>query len=116
MKFKLIILLLIISCSKISTSNKSSCSSNGNIHFMYVNVPCEECAMMIEETLNSNLNIFDYNMVRNKENHILINYCYNSEQTDILFIEKSITDIGLLVNQNLENNLITSNTLCCTSQ
>ena len=83
---------------------------------MYVNVPCEECIIMIEEILDSNPNIFDYNMVRNKENHVLINYCYNSEQTDILFIEKSITDIGLLVNQNLESKLITSDTLCCTSQ
>ena len=83
---------------------------------MYVNVPCEECVVKIEETLDLNLNIFDYNMIRNKETHILINYCYNSEQTDILSIEKSIADIGLLVNQNLENNLITSNTLCCTSQ
>ena len=36
--------------------------------------------------------------------------------TDVLFIEKSITDIGLLVNQSLENKLITSKTLCCPSQ
>ncbi len=83
---------------------------------MYVNVPCEECVGMIEEILDLNPNIFDYNMVRNKENHILINYCYNYQETDVLFIEKSVTDIGLLVNQGLENNLITSNTLCCTSQ
>ncbi len=116
MKLKLIILLLAMGCTTISSDNKSSCSKNGNIHFMYVNIPCEECVMMIEEILDSNPNIFDYNMVRNKENHILINYCYNSEQTDILFIEKSISDIGLLVNQNLENKLIISDTLCCTSQ
>ena len=116
MNFILILFLLFIGCSKINPTIKSSCSNSGNIHFMYVNVPCEECVIMIEEILDLNPNIFDYNMVRNKENHILINYCYNSQETDVLFIEKSIADIGLLVNQGLENKLIISNTLCCTSQ
>lgn len=116
MNLKLILFLLFIGCSKINSTIKSSCSNNGNIHFMYVNVPCEECVIMIEEILDLNPNIFDYNMVRNKENHILINYCYNYQETDVLFIEKSIADIGLLVNQSLENKLITSKTLCCPSQ
>ena len=56
---------------------------------MYINIPCEECVIIIEETLDLNSNIFDYNMVRNKENHILINYCYNSKNTDVFSIEKS---------------------------
>ena len=116
MKLKIIFIILFISCTKVGFPNKKSCANSGEIHFMYVNVPCEECVVMIEEILDLNSNIFDYNMVRNRENHILINYCYNSQETDVLFIEKSITDIGLLVNQGLENKLIALNTLCCTSQ
>ena len=116
MNFKLILFLLFIGCSKINSPIKSSCSNNGNIHFMYVNVPCEECVIMIEEILDLNPNIFDYNMVRNKENHVLVNYCYNYQETDFLFIEKSISDIGLLVNQPIGNQNINSDNLCCSSQ
>ena len=55
-------------------------------------------------------------MVRNQDSHILINYCYNPKETDILFIEKSISDIGLLVNQALGSSNIISDNLCCSSQ
>ena len=49
-------------------------------------------------------------MVRNQDSHILINYCYNPKETDILFIEKSISDIGLLVNQARgSSNIISDN-------
>ena len=116
MKFKLILFLLIIGCSKISSPKTDSCAKNGDIHFMYVSIPCEECAFAIEETLDSNPNIFDYNMVRNKENHILINYCYNSKKTDVIFIEKSIAEMGLSINQSISGRLDNLNTLCCTSQ
>ena len=73
--------------------------------------------IIIEELLESNSNIFDYNMVRNKENHILINYCYNSKKTDVFLIEQSITDIGLSVNQGAVNSQQgVSEILCCSSQ
>ena len=52
MNFILILFLLFIGCSKINPTIKSSCSNSGNIHFMYVNVPCEECVIMIEEILD----------------------------------------------------------------
>ena len=116
MKLKFIFLIFLIGCSKVGFSNKKSCANNGDIHFMYVNVPCEECVMVIEEVLDLNSNIFDYNMVRNQDSHILINYCYNPKETDILFIEKSISDIGLLVNQARGSSNIISDNLCCSSQ
>ena len=116
MNFIIIFFLLFMGCTKIEPTIKSSCSNNGNIHFMYVDVPCEECVSMIEEIFNLNSNIFDYNMVRSKENHILINYCYNSQKTNIFFIEKSISDIGLLVNQPITSRNINSDNLCCSSE
>ena len=116
MKLKIIFIILFISCTKVGFPNKKSCANSGEIHFMYVNVPCEECVMAIEEILDLNSNIFDYNMIRNQGSHILINYCYNSKETDILFIEKSISDIGLLVNQAHGSSNIISDNLCCSSQ
>ncbi len=116
MKLKIIFIILFIGCAKVGFSNKKSCANNGDIHFMYVNVPCEECVMAIEEVLDLNSNIFDYNMVRNQDSHILINYCYNSEETDVLFIEKSISDMGLSVNQAAGSQHINSDNLCCSSQ
>ena len=116
MKLKFIILLLLIGCSKINSSNKENCGDHGEFDFMYIYVPCEECVVTIEEILDSNPNIFDYNMVRNKENHIIIYYCYNHKETNVLFIEKSIIDMGLSINQNTGAQKIKSNVLCCTSQ
>jgi len=116
MKLKFIFFIFLIGCAKVGFSNKKSCANNGDIHFMYVNVPCEECVIMIEEILDLNSNIFDYNMVRNQDNHILINYCYNSSETDVLFIEKSISDRGLSVNQATGSQNINSDNLCCSSQ
>ena len=110
---KFIIFFLLIGCTKIGPSNTNTCANNGNVDFIYIDVPCEECVIEIETILDSNSNIFDYDMVRNKENHIIIWICYHSKNTDILSIEKSITDIGLSVNQDILN---TQTTLCCGSQ
>ena len=103
--------MFLMSCMKFNSSSLESCANDGEIHFIYIDAPCEECIIEIQEFFNSNSNIFDYNMVRHKENHVLINYCYNSKKTDVIFIEKNILDMGLSI-----NGVTINSPLCCTSQ
>ena len=67
--------------------------------------------------MDSTSDIFNYDIIRNKENHVLINYCYNYNNTASFIIEKKITDKGFSINEPLnadQKKLL--NDLCCTSQ
>ena len=46
--------LFLIGCAKMSSdsSNKASCANNGNVDFIYINSPCEECVLVVEEILD----------------------------------------------------------------
>ena len=100
--FYLISFILITGCYNI-TQQASTCKNSGNIDFIYINTPCDECIDMISKIINSNPNIFNSEIIRNKENHILINYCYNYHNTSSFLIEKTITDKGFLINQSLDD-------------
>ena len=109
----LIFFLLIINCVS-NNSHKLSCESNGKIDFMYINIPCEECVSIIDNFFGNEENIFSYDMIRNKESHIIINYCYNYRKTSPSKIEKRLTDNNFAINQALteaqKSKLIE---LCC---
>ena len=95
-----ILFVLIIGCSNLG-SKSPTCEKNGTIDFMYINIPCESCIMVIEEIMKSNSDIFDYDIIINQDNHIMINYCYNSSNISRLMVEKNILDYGFPINQPL---------------
>ena len=108
--------LFISSCSNLSQASPT-CKNNGTIDFMYINILCDNCINVIIEIMDSNSDIFNYDIIRNKENHVLINYCYNYNNTASFIIEKKLTDKGFSINEPLnadQKKLI--NDLCCTSQ
>ena len=113
-KFILSILLLLISCSS-NSLQKSTCQNNGRIDFMYINIPCDDCTYLIESIFENNLNIFSYDIIRNKESHIMINYCYNYKKTAPQDIEKILTDNNFSINKpmnDIEKRRLQE--LCCT--
>ena len=115
-KTLLLIILLFLSCSNTSITNKSSnCQKNGTIDFLYINIPCNDCIQFIEQIIGSNNSIFDYNVIANKEKHILINYCYDYNSTTEFLIEKMFTDYGFVINQEMtEQQMTVLENLCCT--
>ena len=111
-----ILFMLIIGCSNLG-SKSPTCENNGTIDFMYINIPCENCIMIIEEIMESNANIFDYNIIANQNNHIMVNYCYDSNITSQLMVEKNILEHGFPVNQTLTDQKLNSLAkIYCTSQ
>ena len=112
--FILIILLLFIGCA---SNVEASCENSGMVDFMYINVPCDDCIPLIENIFKNNSNIFSYDIMQNRGNHIIINYCYNYKKITPQDIEKIILDNNFPI-----NNSITSKqaqylqNLCCNSQ
>ena len=102
-----ILFILIAGCSNLG-SKSPTCENNGTIDFMYINIPCENCIIIVEAIMKSNPDIFDYDIIINQDNHIMINYCYNSNNISQLMIEKSILDYGFLINQPLTDKELNS--------
>ncbi len=115
--YKIIFLIcfFVISCSTSNTNLKSqSCQNNGTIDFLYINIPCESCIQFIEELIEDNDGIFDYNIIGNKNEHILINYCYNDNLVSKLDIEEMFRSNGFILDREInEQQLLSLKALCC---
>ena len=118
MKFLLIVFLLLTGCAQNNLNReKPTCQNEGMIDFMYINIPCEGCLDIIKDIMDENLEIFNYEIIQNKENHILINYCYNYSSTSAATIEESLLNKGFPINQSMtEQQQNTLQTMCCSSQ
>ena len=111
-----VVLILLLSCSakNAGLNQRSNCQNDGTIDFIYVNIPCESCIQFIEQLIEQNNNIFDYNIIAKNNQHILINYCYNHTLISKLEIESFFRDSGFIVNQEINNNqLVDLESLCC---
>ena len=112
-KFILIIFLLLIGYASNSTQ-KQTCQDSGKIDFMYVNIPCDECVNLIESIFTDHPHIFSYDIIRNKETHIIINYCYNYKKTNSQDIEETLIDNNFSINQSMtEIQEKSLQSLCC---
>tara|TARA_B100000287_G_scaffold349688_1_gene338323 strand:- start:1007 stop:1354 length:348 start_codon:yes stop_codon:yes gene_type:complete len=101
--FIFIIFLLFINCAS-NSNQKSSCQNNGKIDFMYINIPCEKCVDLITEIMDNNEHVFSYDIIRNKDSHILINYCYNYKKIQSKDIEKMMTNNNFAINKSMTQN------------
>ena len=110
-----LICFFVISCSTSNTNLKSqSCQNNGTIDFLYINIPCESCIQFIEELIEDNDGIFDYNIIGNKNEHILINYCYNDNLVSKLDIEEMFRSNGFILDREInKQQLLSLKALCC---
>tara|TARA_Y100001970_G_C14158967_1_gene817354 strand:- start:910 stop:1245 length:336 start_codon:yes stop_codon:yes gene_type:complete len=109
-------MLLFLGCSTNTATTKDSpnCQNSGTIDFLYINVPCDDCIHFVEGLIENNGAIFDYNIIANKEQHILINYCYNNSMTSKLLIEEEFRDNGFIANQEMtEKQILFLENLCC---
>ena len=112
------IALLLLGCSQIpQISSKTTCESDGTIDFMYINVPCKKCIELIENILDSNQEIFSYDITENNiydDIFILINYCYNYNTTSSTIIKESVVEKGFSINGVIpeEQKIILENTCC----
>tara|TARA_B100001540_G_scaffold317379_1_gene350311 strand:+ start:201 stop:578 length:378 start_codon:yes stop_codon:yes gene_type:complete len=115
--YKIILLLcfFVISCSSNNISLQSqSCQNNGTIDFLYIHIPCNSCINLVEEIIESNEGIFDYNIIGNKDTHILINYCYNQNKTSKMLIQEMFLKNGFAINQQMTDMQIDDlESLCC---
>ena len=111
--FILIIFLLFINCAS-NSNQKSSCQNNGKIDFLYINIPCEDCINVINDIFANNINIFNYEMIRNKESHIIINYCYNYKKTTPVEIEEKFSSNNFPINKQMtESQKLNLSEFCC---
>ncbi len=111
--FIFIIFLLFINCAS-NSNQKSSCQNNGKIDFMYINIPCEKCVDLITEILDKNEYVFTYDIIRNKDSHILINYCYNYKKTTPIKIEEKFSSNNFPINKQItESQKLNLSKLCC---
>ena len=111
--FIFIIFLLFINCAS-NSNQKASCQNNGKIDFLYINIPCENCINVINDIFANDINIFNYEMIRNKESHIIINYCYNYEKTTPVEIEEKFSSNNFPINKQMtESQKLNLNELCC---
>ena len=111
-----IFFILLIGCSNLGTK-QPTCQNNGTIDFMYINIPCEDSIHIIEEIMESTSDIFDYNIIANQNNHIMVNYCYDNNIISQLMIEKKILEYGFPINQPLTDQELESLTKkYCNSQ
>ena len=108
--------LLILGCSSLNKAFPT-CKNNGTVDFMYINIPCDNCLDIIIEIMESNSDVFNYDIIRNKESHVLMNYCYNYNNTSSFIIEKKMIEKGFSMNETLnETQKKILENLCCTSQ
>jgi len=114
-KVLLLATLLFLNCSNTSIINKApNCQNNGTIDFLYINIPCNDCIHFVEGLIEDNEGIFDYNIIANKDEHILINYCYDNSSTSKLLIEEVFRDNGFIANQEMtEQQINFLENLCC---
>jgi len=98
--FIFIIFLLFINCAS-NSNQKSSCQNNGKIDFMYINIPCEKCVDLITEIMDNNEHVFSYDIIRNKDSHILINYCYNYKKINSKNVEKMMINNNFSINKSM---------------
>ena len=87
------------------------------IDFIYINIPCKGCIELIEDTLDSNQEIFSYDITENnvyEDIFLLINYCYNYNTTTSAIIEESVVDKGFSINGMIpeEQKIILENACC----
>ena len=111
-----VVAILLLSCSvnNAELNQRSNCQNGGTIDFIYVNIPCESCIQFIEQLIEQNNNIFDYNIIAKNNQHILINYCYNHTLISKLEIESFFRENGFIANQEMnENQLVVLESLCC---
>ena len=116
-KLLFLVVLLFLSCSANTATSKdsSNCQNSGTIDFLYINVPCDDCIHFVEGLIEDNEGIFDYNIIANKDEHILINYCYDNNSTSKLLIEEELRDNGFIANQEATVQQINFlENLCCT--
>ena len=112
----IVVVILLLSCSanNVGFNQRPNCQNNGTIDFIYVNIPCESCIQFIEQLIEQNNNIFDYNVIAKNNQHILINYCYNHTLISKLEIESFFRENGFTANQEMnENQLVALESLCC---
>ena len=100
-KFILFFILLFIGCSLDNSLNNLTCENNGKIDFMYVNIPCEKCVDLIAEIMDNNEYVFSYDIIRNKDSHILINYCYNYKKINSKNVEKMMINNNFSINKSM---------------
>ena len=106
----LIILLFCLSCGTVTQNNSQTCENDGMINFTYINIPCKNCIYLVQDLLNSNQAIFNYDITENNihnQIYLLINYCYNNAITSPDIIEQNLIDNGFLINENLSEEKIT---------
>ena len=113
----LIIFLLCTGCSSISQESFQTCENDGMINFTYINIPCKNCIYLIQDILDSNKAIFNYDITENNMNeqiYLLINYCYNQTIISPDIIEQELIDNGFVINDKLSEQKITIlNDRCC---
>ena len=65
--------ILLFSCSANNPglNQRPNCQNNGTIDFVYINIPCESCIQFIEQLIEQNNDIFDYNIIAKNNQHIL---------------------------------------------
>ena len=61
----LIILLFCLSCGTVTQNNSQTCENDGMINFTYINIPCKNCIYLIQDLLDSNQAIFNYDITEN---------------------------------------------------
>jgi len=106
----LIILLFCLSCGTVTQNNSQTCENDGIINFTYINIPCKNCIYLIQDLLDSNQAIFNYDITENNfhnQIYLLINYCYNHAITSPDIIEQNLIDNGFVINGNLSEEKIT---------
>ena len=106
----LIILLFCLSCGTVTQNNSQTCENDGMINFTYINVPCKNCISLVQDLLDSNQAIFNYDITENNihnQIYLLINYCYNNAITSPDIIEQNLIDNGFVINGNLSEEKIT---------
>ena len=113
----LIIFLFFSGCGKISQQNFQTCENDGMINFTYINIPCKNCIHLIQDLLDSNQAIFNYDITENNihnQIYLLINYCYNHAITSPDIIEQNLIENGFVINENLsEEKIILLQDRCC---
>tara|TARA_Y100001960_G_C14267490_1_gene630589 strand:+ start:163 stop:546 length:384 start_codon:yes stop_codon:yes gene_type:complete len=113
----LIILLFCLGCGTVTQNNSQTCENDGMINFTYINIPCKNCIYLIQDILDSNKAIFNYDITENNMNeqiYLLINYCYNQTIISPDIIEQELIDNGFVINEKLSEQKITIlNDRCC---
>ena len=113
----LIILLFCLGCGTVTQNNSQTCENDGMINFTYINIPCKNCIYLIQDILDSNKAIFNYDITENNMNeqiYLLINYCYNQTIISPDIIEQELIDNGFVINDKLSEQKITIlNDRCC---